>query len=170
MLFRSPGKNLEAPFELTPKQMLSLGVFEGKYMNDCLLEFPKEWFEAAIQKGKLSPEGPNPQLNALGVKSRLDLGEWKAYGWLPNKEHKVAKQHPELSDPAVNHDPRGWFQWYCRYWMGRRIPELDAVQIQRWRAFKRHYGAVTGACARGDGECRPRQRQALLHWAWPFLD
>lgn len=166
ILEEAPGKNLGAPFELTPKQMLSMGVFEGKYLNDCLLEFPKEWFEAAIKKGKLSPEGPNPAINALGVKSRLPLGAWQEKGWLPNKRHITAKQHPELSDPALNHDPRGWFQWYCRYWMGRREPEIDAVQIKRWFAFRRHVAQVQINCKKGDMTCRPVQRQALLQWAY----
>ena len=151
---------LEAPFGVidnpdfdpyfSPQEMLELGVFEGKYLNDCILEFPKEWFIKAIKAGTLSPEGDNIDCNFFKIKSRQSLVKWRENGWIPQTE----------DDP----DNRGWFQWFCRYWIGRRIPELDKIQISRWRAFKRHYGQVKKNCS--DLTCRPKQRQALLQWSY----
>ena len=140
-----PGRNFAPDFvpELTPKQMLALGVFGGKYMTDCTGEFPADWFARA----KLSPQGKRPQLNYFGVDASQPLSVWRKKGWI----------HPD--------DPRGWFQWYCRYWMGRRM-EDDARQIARWKAIRRHAAQIRKACAPGDCTCRPRQRQALLHWAY----
>jgi hypothetical protein len=139
------GRNFAAGFEpqLTPKEMLELGVFGGKYMTDCRAEFPADWFAHA----KLSPEGKNPKLNYFGVDASQPLAEWRRKGWI----------HPD--------DPRGWFQWYCRYYMGRRM-EDDARQITRWKQIARHVAQVKKNCEPGDMFCRPRQRQALLHWAY----
>ena len=135
--------------DLTPKKMLELGVFGGKYMTDCAKEFPDSWFESA----KLCPERHDPTLNYFGVNASKPLSYWRKKGWI-NEEH----------------DPRGWFQWYCRYYEGRRLPEEDERQIRRWRQMRRHVAQVTKNCRAGDEECRPKQRQALLHWAYDSRD
>ena len=141
------GKNFAIDFkpDLTPKQMLSLGVFGGKYMTDCKKEFPKTWFIRA----KLSEDIHNPKLNFFGVNASQSLSVWKKNNWI-NKEH----------------DPRGWFQWYCRYYMGRRIEKEDERQIKRWHAMTRHIAQIKKNCRVGDIFCRKVQRQALLHWAY----
>ena len=140
-----PGRNFDPVFkpELTPKQMLALGVFGGKYMTDCLAEFPASWFTRA----KLARGRRDPRLNCFGVHASQSLQTWRLSGWI----------HPQ--------DPRGWFQWYCRYYMGRRTAD-DARQIRRWRAIARHVSAIRTHCDKGDLGCRRRQRQAALHWAY----
>jgi hypothetical protein len=145
VLSEAEGRNFHPEFqpELSPKQMLELGVFGGKYMTDCTREFPSDWFVHA----KLCPERHDPALNCFGVNASQPLAVWRAKGWI----------HDD--------DPRGWFQWYCRYWMGRRCAD-DERQIRRWKAMRRHLAQIRLGCAPGDLQCRRRQRQALLHWAY----
>ena len=175
ILEEAPGA-LPADFQpdLTPGEMLMLGVFEGKYINDCVAEFPAEWFLGALMMGRLSPEGPDPgRCNLFAIKSRQPLSVWRFNGWAPSRSRAGRTDdhyHGALSSVISNPDERGWFQWYCRYWMGRRIPALDGIQIRRWRAFRRHAGAIRANCHTGDLLCRPRERQALLQWAYnPFI-
>jgi hypothetical protein len=152
---------------LTPGDMLALGAFEGKYLNDCWKEFPVEWYLYAASLGKLSSTA-DASINYFKIKSRQPLSVWKENGWAPTTSKP--KKKSILSDPETNPDERGWFQWYCRYWLGRRIPELDKVQIARWKAFNRHAGQIRAHCTPGDLSCRPKQRQALLQWAYnPFI-
>jgi len=140
------GENFDPSFkpELTPKEMLALGVFGGKYMTDCRDEFPASWFEGA----QLSPDKKDISLNYYAVDASQPLNVWLIKGWVHSQ------------------DPRGWFQWYCRYYMGRRTDEEDQRQIKRWRAFRRHVGAIKKFCEPFDFQCRKKQRQALLHWAY----
>ena len=80
------GRNFDPEFrpELTPKQMLALGIFCGKYMTDCRKEFPASWFANA----RLS-SCRDCSLNYFGVDASQPLSVWRKNGWI----------HPD--------DPRG---------------------------------------------------------------
>lgn len=140
------GKNFDPRFkpQLSPKEMLELGVFGGKYMTDCQKEFPKDWF----QNAKLSPEKHDKKINYFKVDASQSLAVWRQKGWI------------------YKDDPRGWFQWYCRYFLGRRIPDEDNRQIKRWIAMRRHITQIQKNCRVGDFSCHTKQRQAVLHWAY----
>jgi len=140
------GRDFDPKFtpELKPAEMLRLGVFCGKYMTDCWREFPQSWFA----KAKLAKGARDCSLNFFGVDASQPLSEWRRKGWI----------HSD--------DPRGWFQWYCRYYMGRRLGDEDERQIKRWKAIRRHVRQIQKNCEPGDLHCRRRQRQALLHWAY----
>jgi len=146
ILTEPAGRNFDSEFrpDLTPAEMLELGVFGGKYLTDCREEFPKAWFA----KAKLSPEHHDPKLNFFGVDASQSLSVWRSKDWI----------YPD--------DPRGGFQGYCRYYLGRRLPGEDERQIKRWKMIRRHWAQVAHHCRPGDLACRPRQRQALLHWAY----
>ena len=135
--------------QLTPKEMLKLGIFGGYYFEGKHNEYPKDWFKDA----KLSNKGYDVNLNYFKIRSGQSRDEWIKKGWITKE------------------DPLGWFQWYCRYTLGRRMEQLDNFQINRWAAFgPRHIGGIKANCEPGNLECRPRQRQALLHWAYdPFI-
>lgn len=151
-LTAEPGE-LDDGFEpaLTPAEMLEAGVFEGRYLNDCVLELPREWYEAALKAKKLSVARPNPAVNRFKIKSRQPLAVWRQKGWIMS-------------------DPRGFYQWYCRYWLGRRLGDEDKRQIGRYKNFARHAGQIKANCNKGDLDCRPKQRQALLQWGWnPYI-
>ena len=130
----------------TPKEMIDLGVFEGIYTH-AIEGIPQDW----LNSPKVLPRGatPNPELNHYGVKSRQSLKEWKEKGW------------------TSVHSPLGWWQFYCLYFLGRRIPEEDEIQIRRWKQFvARHQAQIEKSCRLDDPQCRPKQRQGLLQWGW----
>ena len=129
--------------ELTPKRMMELGVFGGAYFGLDVKEYPKTWFKNV----KLSKTF-DVNINRFKIVSGLSREHWIEKGWI------------------FKEDPLGWFQWYCRYTNGRRIPNVDEIQIKRWKNFKRHVIAIEKNCEKGDLGCRRRQRQAILQWAY----
>lgn len=139
------GKEFDPRFkpQLTPKEMLALGVFGGNYFQYETDEYPEDWFAGAIES-----DTKQGKLNYFRISASQPLSVWQAKGWI------------------YKDDPRGWFQWYCRYYLGRRIPKEDDRQIKRWLAIGRHIRQVQNNCRKGDETCRPRQRQAILHWAY----
>lgn len=173
-VFSEPvGQNFDPSFKpyYTPQEMLELGVFEGKYINDCAHELPKEWFETAKivtnvngvtnvnNVTNVNDNKPDPSLNLFGVKSRQSLQTWRKNGWIT---------------PPYN---RGWFHWYIMYYLGVRIEDVDEENIKRWRSFRRHEGQILASYdrmkkneiprTRGEKKLhRAKQRQALLQWAY----
>ena len=133
--------------ELTPKRMLELGVFGGSYFQLKIDEYPKSWF-ANVKICKTF----DVSLNRFKVRAGLSREHWIEKGWI------------------FKEDPLGWFQWYCRFTMGRRIPTIDEIQIKRWKNFTRHVKAIKKNCERGNLSCRKKQRQAILQWAYdPYI-
>lgn len=139
------GKNFDPEFapELTPREMIDMGIFGGHYETVNEQEFPKSWFS----KNHLKHKDCDPNRNFFKVMASQPLSVWIKKGWI----------HPQ--------DPQGWFLWYCRYYMGRRTID-DERQIKRWKAMRRHISQIEKNCKMGDLDCRKRQRQALLHWAY----
>ena len=129
--------------QLSPKKMLELGVFGGAYFGQNIKEYPKSWFE----KAKIS-KNFDVKMNRFKVAAGLSREHWIEKGWI------------------FKEDPLGWFQWYCRFSLGRRISHIDEIQIKRWKNFTRHVKAIEKNCDSGDLACRRRQRQAILQWAY----
>lgn len=140
---------------LTPLSILCLGAFNGSYFHDWpeypySKELPKRWMNLALKAGKISVKS-NTDINYFKIKSGLERSSWLKSGWISE------------------YDPLGWFEWYCKFYCGRRIPHEDHRQISRWCSYKRHSSAVSNTCP-GDLSCHRRQRQSLIHWAYdPFI-
>jgi hypothetical protein len=169
-----PGAGFPAEFkpQLTPQQMLEMGVFGGNYFEGNSAEYPREWFQKAKlfsrDEGGMFDRGTPRFLGEKVNKKRDHIRYGRGYDEALNYFHVDASQsREEWERKGWMHkdDPRGWFQWYCRYYMGRRHAD-DARQIDRWRKMARHIMWLHNACSVGDLHCRPRQRQALLHWAY----
>ena len=154
---------------LTPAECIAKGIFGGCYFHPrggkpgvfgrevavTASEFPSDWF-ANVPDAMYSSRKYHVPTNCYGVKSGFGQKEWESKGWI----------HAQ--------DPRGWFQWYCRFFCGRRSHD-DARQIQRWAACagssgrwrNQLCGAVAKASSRfDDRKVSPVIRQTLLHWAY----
>ena len=158
---------------MTPKQVLQNGSFGGTYFRDIyssvtqkkykgkkvIEEFPKNWFTGLDLEQKILSQNYDKKLNKYGVECGTSLDYWESKKWI------------------TEHDPYGWFQWYCRFYRGRRIPEEDRRQIDRWlnltgpkgRFRNRLYGMITkkgGIEQIENYEISPKIRQTLQHWGY----
>ena len=146
---------------LSPKEIISMGSFGGIYFNSSnnikidYREFPSDWFNGVPENFYLSDQY-NKNVNFFKIKSGQDQDEWENKGWI----------HPQ--------DPRGWFQWYCRYYLGRRT-EDDERQIKRWNNFCGKKGRWRNYIYRkifdknttvDDHSFSRAVRQSLLHWGY----
>ncbi|KAL4858951.1 Volume-regulated anion channel subunit [Chlorella vulgaris] len=158
---------------LTPKQVIQAGSFGGIYFNprggkpgirgkEVAIdhrEFPADWFQGLPKKAYVA-RTYTKGTNKYGVKAGQDQAFWEGKGWI----------QPQ--------DPRGWFQWYCRFYMGRRS-EDDVRQISRWRGVVGDKGRWMRALANkvvrsnkrwDDATVSPVIRQTLLHWAFEMTE
>eukprot|EP00656_Telonema_subtile_P012842 TRINITY_DN1649_c0_g1_i1.p1 TRINITY_DN1649_c0_g1~~TRINITY_DN1649_c0_g1_i1.p1 ORF type:complete len:188 (-),score=26.41 TRINITY_DN1649_c0_g1_i1:141-704(-) len=156
---------------LTPKQMLASGVFGGCYFNPrggkpgvkhpkgipglSVEEFPQDW-TADLLEEMYASRRYNIAVNKYKVKSGQDQRAWEQQGWIHEQ------------------DPRGWFQWYCRFFTGRRTAD-DERQISRWSGVTGPKGrwkrtllnkVVNSGREFDDESVSPVIRQTLLHWAY----
>lgn len=130
----------------TPMEMLDKGIFEGIYTS-AIQDIPAEYknHKKVLKRGS----DPDVSINHYGIKSRQSLKEWQRKGW------------------TTRDSPLGWWEWYIKYFLGRRLGKEDDKQIARWKSFvARHMGQVAASCRLGDEKCHTKQRQGLLQWAW----
>ena len=139
---------------VTPREMFQAGVFGGTYFRPIYSrvtkqhyrgvwrEFPKEWFVGLDISKSVGSSVCDPEVNKYKVVSGSSLNYWEDRGWIKAQ------------------DPYGWFQWYCRFYLGRRSPD-DVRQIKRW----------VGIASKQKGRWRRHPpskvvKQLLLQWGF----
>ena len=161
----------------SPEEMLREGCFGGSYfrplfsrrlgvtVEEDYKELPSSWYEGLDIEAFLTSPTYNAEINKYKVKCGQSIEEWEAAGWI-----------------AHDHDVRGWFQWYCRFFTGRRCDD-DERQIGRWqrcvgetgrwrRSLLKKYVAMGVREVFDDGEdeekgdVSPVQHQTCFQWAY----
>ena len=157
---------------LTPKQVIQAGTWGGCYFHPrggkqgirgpCNItheEFPQDWF-AGLKPDQYRSRRYDKDRNKYGVVAGQDQAYWEEHGWI------------------IPQDPRGWFQWYCRFYLGRRTKD-DARQISRWVGVAGAKGRwKTNLCKKcvyankrwDDDTVSPVVRQTMLHWAYEITE
>lgn len=158
---------------MTPKEVLQAGSFGGtyfrpiyssvtgkQYKDEAFLELPKDWTEGLNIKKKVTSSKYDEAVNTYKVKCGGSLEMWEESGWI----HKQ--------------DPYGWFQWYCRFYQGRRSAD-DERQVGRWLRCAGPTGRwknnLIMKCYRGgaqynDPNISPVVRQTLQHWGYRLTE
>ncbi|ORY41823.1 hypothetical protein BCR35DRAFT_316445 [Leucosporidium creatinivorum] len=160
---------------LSPEEILRQGSFgggffraikskrSGKELHDDWEDLPKEWWKGLPVSTHLTrPEPHDGKVNKWGAKVGQPYEEWEKNGWI-----------------VAEHDARGWFQWYCRFFRGRRIGDEDDRQIGRWDRlageasgrwrrifYGKYHKAGLREVERDAEEISKGIRQTLNHWAY----
>merc|ERR1711924_161410 len=143
---------------LSPAQVLRRGAFGGTYYRDIkssvtgvhykgrevIAEFPTEWFDGVDIATKVCSPTYRLAVNKYQASCGASLGQWESSGW-------IAAQ-----------DPYGWFQWYCRFFLGRRSSD-DERQIKRWLNGQGPRGRFWVRLTNERGN--KVLNQVALHWA-----
>ncbi|KAI0887571.1 uncharacterized protein GGS22DRAFT_111436 [Annulohypoxylon maeteangense] len=164
----------------SPEAIIQEGSFGGTYwrplysrhlrttISEDWRELPTSWTSGLDVQKYLSNKTYNPEINKYGVSCGQSIEEWEAAGWI-----------------AHEYDVRGWFQWYCRFWLGRRCAD-DERQISRWRKCVGETGrwrrtllrkyvqmGIRSVMDEGDdgdeeraGDVSPVVHQTCHHWGW----
>jgi hypothetical protein len=154
----------------TPQQVFKMGAFGGTYFrpihssitgkdytpSEAMKGLPKPWFEGIDIKNKITSDTYDKKINKYKVKSGSSLEAWETSGWIDKQ------------------DPYGWFQWYCRYFNGRRTAD-DERQISRWLKLAGPNGRfrrtlmnkiIKKQTTYNDISVSPVIRQVLLEWGY----
>ncbi|KAH8196073.1 hypothetical protein TruAng_009759 [Truncatella angustata] len=166
----------------SPEEIIREGCFGGSYwrplyskhlkttIEDDWKELPSDWTDGLdIERYLTNPEY-NPEINKYGVACGQSIEQWEAAGWIDHQ-----------------YDVRGWFQWYCRFWMGRRCDD-DERQISRWKKCVGESGrwrrtllkkyiqqGIRSVIDEGDdedddrGDVSPVVHQTCHHWAYEMV-
>ena len=167
---------------LTPAEVLNLGSFGGTYFrkiyssiteknytaSEAIAEYPSSWFENMSEKDiktKVTSSTYNKSINTYDIKCGQSLDAWESSGWITEA------------------DPYGWFQWYCRFYLGRRCSD-DERQIARGKGVFSNKGRwrnnlINKVINQGiinknwsvkecivDKTISPTIRQLLQHWGY----
>tara|TARA_Y100000814_G_C12323572_1_gene399046 strand:+ start:333 stop:860 length:528 start_codon:yes stop_codon:yes gene_type:complete len=155
---------------LTPKEVFKMGSFGGTYFRpikssvtgksykseNVIKEYPKSWFTGINKKTHVISSKYDKNINKYKVKCGSSLEDWEKNGWIDKQ------------------DPYGWFQWYCRFYRGRRSDD-DERQINRWKKLagpngrfrKRLINMIKKKNTKyNDETVSPVIRQVLLHWGY----
>ena len=164
----------------SPEEMLREGCFGGSYfrplysrqldtvVEDDYKELPRSWYEGLDVTTFLTSPQYDPEVSKYKVKCGQSIEEWEAAGWISHA-----------------HDIRGWFQWYCRFFMGRRCDD-DERQISRWRKCVGETGRWRRTLLKKyismgvhevfddgaddeKGDVSPVMHQTCFHWAYEYF-
>ena len=143
---------------LTPTEVIKKGSFGGTYFRDTYSNVNHKWYKNSwkefdqlknIDKKYYARDFNDVNLNTSGVKCGTSLRFWENKGWIRQI------------------DPYGWFQWYFRYYLGRR-PEDDQRQIKRWKGIVNRFKGILVRMIK-NGKDSPKIRQILLHWDYELV-